>query len=223
MLVSAILFIAADKNKKSSDQIVANDDYNYIAVNDCMMWVSNNGDGSHNPTTDGAGFYWPGGEKATITAIFEDGLIWSYKTDDGGVKTNGNTHRQGLQAGKILENGTPDDPEKEKYRVYKIRKNWELLSPGEKKDAYEKDYNEWPVEDGAPWIDVDGDGVFTRGIDKPEFIGDETLWYVSNDLDPSRTTFVFGTLPIGLEIQTTVYAFFNPKNFLHNTVFKNIK
>ncbi len=214
----AILFIAAKDKQKNPNQITANDDYNYIAINECMMWVSNNGDGSHDPRTDGSGFYWPGGKNSRMTAIFEDGLVWGGIVN-GAVKVNGNTHRQGLQAGKILEDGTPDDPGKEKYRVYKIRKNWEELPPGPEKEAYEKDYNEWPVEDGAPWIDVNGDGAFTRGIDEPEFVGDETLWYVSNDMDPSRSTFTYGSLPIGLEFQVTVFGFARA-NMLGDAVFK---
>ncbi|MCO6472116.1 MAG: hypothetical protein J5I57_00100, partial [Melioribacteraceae bacterium] len=44
------------------NKINVNDDYAYIAINQCFMWVSNNGDGSHDPRTDGSGFYWPGGE-----------------------------------------------------------------------------------------------------------------------------------------------------------------
>ncbi|MCJ7553275.1 MAG: T9SS type A sorting domain-containing protein, partial [Ignavibacteriaceae bacterium] len=162
-----------------------------------------------------------GGEDAIKSAIFEDGLIWGGIVDTQ-IRVNGNTHRQGLQAGKILEDGTPDDPSLEKYRVFKINKYWQDLPPGSKRDKLEKDYNEWPVEDGAPWIDINGDGVFTRGVDKPEIIGDETLWYVSNDMDSVRSTFTFGTLPIGLEIQTTVYGF-NRANMLENSVFKKYK
>ncbi|MCJ7552290.1 MAG: hypothetical protein MUO34_00270, partial [Ignavibacteriaceae bacterium] len=180
LLVVVYGFLSGDINN-SINKTTTNDHFNYIAVNQCMMWVSNNGDGSHDPRTDGNGFYWPGGEDAIKSAIFEDGLIWGGIVDTQ-IRVNGNTHRQGLQAGKILEDGTPDDPSLEKYRVFKINKYWQDLPPGPKRDKLEKDYNEWPVEDGAPWIDINGDGVFTRGVDKPEIIGDETLWYVSNDM-----------------------------------------
>ena len=74
-LAAVILFIATKENKNHQNKITTNDHYNYIAINECLMWVSNNGDGSHDPRTDGSGFYWPGGENATLSAIFEDGLI----------------------------------------------------------------------------------------------------------------------------------------------------
>ncbi|MCF8243403.1 MAG: hypothetical protein K9J16_18660, partial [Melioribacteraceae bacterium] len=183
--------------------------------------VSNNGDGSHDPRTDASGFYWPGGIHSRLPAIFNDGLVWGGIVQ-GQVRFNGNTHRQGLQAGKILTDHSADDPAKEKYRVYKIRKNWESLSPGPEREEYEKDYNEWPAEDGAPWIDVNKDGIFTRGIDKPEHVGDETLWYVSNDLDIKRSHFTYGSDPIGLEFQVTVFGF-EKTNFLGDVVFKKYK
>lgn len=196
-----------DKDKSKLSKTNINDNYNWISVNQCFMWVGNNGLGSLNPITGNTqGFLWPGGDNATIGAIYEDGFIWGAKIGRE-VRVNGSVYRQGLQAGKILSDGTADDPSLTKYRVYKIRKGWELLAPGPVRDAYEKDYNEWPVEDGAPWDDIDGDGIFTRGVDQPQFIGDEVLWFVSNDLDPTRSTFTYGTLPMGLEQQTTVFAF----------------
>ena len=75
---------------------LTNDHYNYIDINEIMMWVSNNGDGSHDPVTDGNGFYWPGGRLAIKSAIFEDGLIWGGMVN-GEIRVNGNTHRQGLE------------------------------------------------------------------------------------------------------------------------------
>ncbi|MBU2447158.1 MAG: hypothetical protein KJ666_16515 [Bacteroidetes bacterium] len=204
-----------EKNQNRLNKVTINDNYNYIAINQVLMYVSNNGDGSHDPKTDGNGFYWPGGINATKSAIFEDGLIWAGKVGKE-VRMNGNTHRQGLQAGKILESGLPDDPSLTKYRVYKIRKGWESLPDGPARRAYKKDYEEWPIEDGAPYeIDETGKKV-------PQFISDEVLWYVANDMDPARSTFTYGSQPIGLEFQTTIFGF-NRTGPLGDMVFKKYK
>ncbi len=203
---------------KSVNKTTTNDNYNYIAINQIFMWVSNNGDGSHDPRTDAQGFYWPGGINATKGAIFEDGLVWGGKIGRE-VRVGGSTYRHSLEAGPILDDGTAADPGDSKYRIYKIRKDWESLPPGPEKDQYQKDYNEWPGDEGAPYIDVDGDGIYTAGVDQPQFIGDEVLWCVSNDLDASKTTNLYGTLPLGLEQQMTVFGF-NRTGSLGDMVFK---
>jgi hypothetical protein len=217
VVLSLVIFLGV-KDNSMLNKPLTNDDYNYIAINEILMWISNNGDGSHDPNTNGSGFYWPGGKISEKTAIFEDGLIWGCMVGRE-IRVNGNTHRQGLQAGKILPDGTADNPDDPRYRVYKIRKGWEELQPGPERDNYERDYNEWPVADGAPWVDVNSDDIFTRGVDQPEFVGDEVLWYVANDMDTSRSVFTYGSDPIGLEFQTTVFGF-NRLNFLKDVVFK---
>lgn len=212
-------FSPSDKEKtKRTSKVATNDNANFIDINQCFMWVGNNGMGSHSPVTDGQGFFWPGGRQATIGAIFADGLIWGAKIGRE-IRVNGATYRYGLQAGKILPDGTADNPNDPKYRIYKIRKGWESLPPGPERDALEKDYNEWPMEDGAPFEDVDGNGKFTPGVDKPQFVGDMVLWCVSNDMDASRSTFTYGTLPMGLEQQMTVFGF-NRTGDLGDMVFK---
>lgn len=195
-----------------------NDFNDYISINQILMWIGNNGMGSHDPRSDDSGFYWPGGENADKTAIFADGLIWGAKVGRE-IRTGGATYRYGLQAGKILDNGLADDPSLDKYRIFKIRKGWQGVPDPDLRDRLQKDYDEWPAEDGAPYIDVDGDGSFTAGIDEPDFVGDEVLWCVSNDMDAGRTTFLYGTNPMGLEIQTTVFGF-NLTGDLGNMVFK---
>jgi len=193
-----------------------NDHYNFIDVNEILMWVGNNGDGSHDPVSGFSGFSWPGGKFAKKKAVSREGLMWGCIAD-GDTLVNGNNHYQGLQAGKILSSGAVDDPQNPRYRVYKLLRNWESLPPGQERDIYQRDYNEWPVEDGAPWVDTDHNGIFTRGIDQPEFAGDQVLWYVANDLDSSRAVTLSGMT--GLEIQTTVYGF-NTVHFLKDVVFK---
>jgi len=204
----------SDKKKNNINKTNTTDFYDFISVNQCKMWMANSGDNSHDPIADGSGFFWPGGPLARISIIFEDGFIFG-GTVDGEIRVGGSTYRQGIQAGKILADGTADNPNLDKYRIYKIRRGWEDTDPDQDIDGdgiadlteYESDYNEWPVEDGAPWVDVDGDGIFTRGVDTPEFVGDEVLWYVANDLDASKTNFLYGTQPMGIEIQNTTFAF----------------
>ncbi len=214
-----ILFYAGtDHRNKELLKPLTNDHYNYIAINEILMWVSNNGDGSHSPLTDGNGFYWPGGKLAKKSAIFEDGLIWGGMVN-GEIRVNGNTHRQGLQAGKIFSGGIADNPDNPRYRVYKIRKDWEDFPPGPERETLERDYNEWPVQDGAPWVDVNGDEVYSPGVDTPKFTGDEMLWYVANDMDSARAFYTYASDPIGLEFQTTIFGY-NRTNDLADVVFK---
>jgi len=71
-LIASFKFIEDKKLAK----VNSNDDYDFISINNILMWVANNGDTAHDPFTDGNGFYWPGGKEATQSAIFEDGLVW---------------------------------------------------------------------------------------------------------------------------------------------------
>jgi hypothetical protein len=224
ILLFIFSFTFKGKPKTGLGKTTTNDAYDYINVNSILMWVSNTGDGSYNPTTKGAGFEWPAGSGKT--AIYEDGFIWGGLNrslpDSTQIQAGGSKYSRGLQAGKILENGHADDPNNPRYRVYKVFKDWQNLSPAPARDAYQKDYDEWPVEDGAPWIDVNGDGLFTRGIDKPNILGDEMLWSVANDLDSSRTKRLFNSSPLGIEQQTTVWGFAS-NNDLTNIVYKKVR
>ena len=222
-LIPILLIILSSRiisQNYSPNKTTTNDNNNYIAINQMKMWIGNNGMGSHDPYTDGAGLFWPGGENATIPAIFTDGLAWGGKVN-GEIRVNGDTYRYGLQAGKILSNGLADDPSLSKYRIYKIRKDWNELPSGPTKDRYQKDYDEWPGNDGAPFYDSNNDGVYTPGIDKPLFLGDEVLWCVMNDMDTSRTLYTYGSMPIGLEIQLTVYGYTH--STLKDVLFKKYK
>jgi len=192
--------------------------YNFIAGNQIKMFVSNNGDGSHNPLTGGSGFLWPGGFCSNINAVFEDGLVYGGIVE-GNVNVNGSTYRHGWQPGIILPDGSPADSTHSSSAIWKINKNWNSLPAGPIKDEYAFNYENWPGKYGAPFNDVDGDGKFTKGTDEPQFIGDEVLYFTSNDLDSEKTTSVYGSPPIGLEFHVTVWAY-DTDDFLQDVVFK---
>jgi hypothetical protein len=223
-----------------------NDFYAAFLINNVFNYYGNNGDGSFNPyTPDCEGFEWPKGGGAGKTAAFEDGLIWACR-QNGTLKANGSGYRHGLQAGKILPNGSADDPSLPKYRVYRVRPDvgptttWsaamkqkiqsqegdlirrfqgQSLTDSALYVQYIKDWNEWPASDGAPYTDVNGNGVYDPSVDIPGVAGaDQTLWHVSNDLDTKRANDVGGVTPIGLEVQRTIWGY-NRTGVLGNTIF----
>ena len=200
--------------------IDTNQTVDYISANEIFMWIGNNGMGSHDPRSDGSGFYWPGGKGATIPAIFADGLVWGGKVN-GEIRVNGSTYRYGLTPGYILPSGLPSDPLEIKSKIFKLKKDWQYLPPGAERNRYEFDFLNWPVDVGAPWEDNNGDGVYTLGIDNPKILGDETLFFVANDLDTLTSLYAYGSNPIGLEFQVTTFGF--NSELLKDVVFKKYK
>ncbi len=195
--------------------------YDYIAINDIFMYFATDGGGSYNRQTGGNGFYWPGGISATQGAVFEDGPLWGGLVN-GDTLVHGSTYRQGLQPGNIISTGIAADPNSPDLGVYKVRPDWMLMSDSPFKQRLEYDWNHWPVHLGAPWIDEDGDGTYNPQIDRPDIAGDEMNWMVMNDLDSTRTKFLYGAYPIGIEVQLAIYGY-NTENDLKDVVFKRYK
>ena len=113
------------------------------------------------------------------------------------------------------------DPLAAKYRIYTVNIN--MLDDPENYS----DFQNWPVDQGAPWVDVDGDGVYTplpNGTDHPEFIGDSVAFYTTADDDQAYKINI-GTQPTNLDFQFLTYSFYRPDvaPFLNNTVFYKVK
>jgi hypothetical protein len=201
-------------------KIITYKSIDYISSNEIFMWMGNNGMNAHDPINDASGFYWPGGENAVLSAIFSDGLLWGGKVN-GEIRVNGATYRQGLTPGYILPSGLPSDPYEIKSKIFKLKKDWQYLPPSAERSRYEYDYINWPVDIGAPWDDNNDDGVYTLGIDEPKIFGDETLFFVANDLDTLRSLYTYGSNPVGLEFQVTTFGYNN--ELLRDVVFKKFK
>ncbi|MBR9979056.1 MAG: hypothetical protein KFH87_13305 [Bacteroidetes bacterium] len=209
--------------KKSASELrkeAADDQWDFISINNCLMWLSNNGRMAHNPGTSASGFEWPTGSAKYV--IFTDGIVWGGLVE-GEVRVGGATYNAGLQAGPILADGTASDPSDPRNRIYKIRKVGEddFYNLGEQMQVQmRQDYEEWPVDHGAPWVDKDGDGIYSPDFqeflevgydscttDTPMLPGDETIWFVSNDLNPAKALNLYGSPFIGLELHTLVWAY----------------
>ena len=88
---------------------------------------------------------------------------------------------------------------------------------------YWTDWLTWPAAEGAPYTDVNHNGIYDPATDIPGVPGaDQTIWYVANDCDPSRTQFLAGSGVIGLEMQKTIWAYNIPGPFA-NTIYSSTR
>ncbi|MBI5868822.1 MAG: hypothetical protein HZB43_11150 [candidate division Zixibacteria bacterium] len=132
------------------------------------------------------GLYFPARDpsKTDNTSVVYAGGIWIGAMVENEIRVAVAEYSQDFVPGKMI-NGSPA-PDNESYHVYKIVRG----------DTTSSDYLNWPVADGAP---VDATG-------RPLLIGDQTLWCVYNDADPSSHN-SGATKPLGLEVQQTVFGF----------------
>ena len=215
-----------------------------VNIGNISCWLYNDGQSAIDPTGN-AGVIYPRG---TAGVIYEDGLVWGARVpgDNGAteIRVGGATYRTGTRALST--------------RIYRIRRDWRMLTTravvreaaeffqveaggvsGEQAryilEQYKEDWKEWPVEQGAPWVDKDGDGVYNpvtdenglpdaRKGDYPGIIGaDQVIWYKMDDQDAGKTTNLYGSKPLGLEIDVTVWGVKQPESPLGQAVFKKYK
>ncbi|MBM3285838.1 MAG: hypothetical protein FJY88_00585 [Candidatus Eisenbacteria bacterium] len=176
-----------------------------IDVNNIDMFVTNSGGFGRDLESQGgpSGTFFPRGTNKA--AVYACGL-WFGSKAEGEVRVTVAEYDLEYQPGRIYNEGstiTYDNPADARLRVYKIVKG----------DTQSEDYLNWPIADGAP---VDAEG-------RPLFVGDQTLWAVYNDADPSGHTNNAGaTAPQNIEIQQTTFAFDRPAP-LGNMVFVKFK
>ncbi len=153
-----------------------------------------------------------------------------------------------LSPGTSLTPPVADDPALMKYRVYRVRPDvrpgipfdadmearldtseaayiarYTPITARQIYDQYLQDWTAWPAADGAPFYDVDGNGHYDPAVDVPGVPGaDQTLWYVANDLDSTKTMQLAGCPPIGLEMQKTIWGY-RSGGALGNTILSTTK
>ncbi len=197
----------------------------YLNLNNISTIFTNDGISDIDPWGSNSGFKYP--KETGKTAIYTSGLLWGVKiAGDPQVRVGGTAYRTGLQGGKILSPGVAEDPNDPHVRIYRVRPNvypggppvdlsWEAFDEGktepEVRAQYELDWTEWRWQDGAPYLDGNNNGQYDPDPTSNDVPGIEdaiqTIWFVANDLDPARTYFLYGTAPIGIEYQATMWEY----------------
>ncbi|MFN0157535.1 MAG: T9SS type A sorting domain-containing protein [Bacteroidota bacterium] len=125
------------------------------------------------------------------------------------------------------------DPDHPRARIYKIRRDWQNLTTTDPDivmetaefnnispidvtpqmaqaiiNQYVLDWNEWPGDLGAPFYDLNANGIWDAGIDRPGLQNaDQVMWFVINDVDSIATRLLYGSPSIGLEVQMTLWGY----------------
>lgn len=201
--------------------------YSKFNINNISTYLYNNGKADMSASGD-SGFQFPIG--TDNTAVFSSGLNWG-AIINGKIFAGGSSYSSGLSPGRILENGNAEDPNSTNVRVFKVRPDYstaefknEILDEKKTKqeifNQYQKDWDEWPAKYGAPFEDINHDGNYDPQIDIPGVPGaDQTLWFVANDLDSIQTKSLYGSLPMGIEMQVTIWGY-NRNDDYGNALFK---
>ncbi|MBK9097011.1 MAG: T9SS type A sorting domain-containing protein [bacterium] len=241
LLLFAFAFMDAraeggDKKNNTLNKITGSPVYKKFNINRISTWFKNDGESDINPNGN-SGFEYP--RRSGKTAIFQAGLVWGGKVG-GQTRVGGSSYRQGTVPGKILNSGVPasqligEDPNLDNVRAFRVRPDYltgsvqaeiddDEGSESEIREAYERDWMDWPAADGAPFTDVDGDGAYNPAVDIPGVPGaDQTIWFVCNDTDPNQTQFMYGSLPMGIEEQVTVWGY-NSAGPLGSMLFRKFK
>jgi hypothetical protein len=179
------------KIQRAAKSIDNNDRMN---VNNLDMVVTNHGSLAYDLLTGNAGLIYPTG--TLKTAVFAAGL-WV------GAKVGGQTR---VAVGEYSQEYTPGpmaggtfQPDNATFRNFRF-------------DAAN------PLT-GADLTDYLNQGGPTDTLGNPQFFGDATIWSVFNDADPGvHTNDAGSTLPLGIEVQQTVFAY-NQSGPLGNTIF----
>lgn len=211
-------------NKPSLSKASVNPAQSLMNINNITSWVGQ--DGFHDwvvaSSYNGA---FPKG--ASVGAIFAEGIVWGGKVSDGGsqlIRVNGNTY--GTGAAPLT-------------RVFRVRPDYvsgDLSSDAASffdkplgavtesdiqtiRDQYALDWQEWPAEEGALYKDVNEDGQYDPSIDIPGIPGAAQTLYIK--YDDSKSASNYGSIPIGLEVSETYWAYAY-SGALGNVIYKKV-
>ncbi len=213
-------------------------------ISNWAYWLYWDGKSANDPLGNSGGIY----PRGTAGVIFQDGFIWGgYLEGDSLPRVGGQTYNIGTVPGWINPDGMGADPNAPDVRIYRIRKDYKTLTFAQVKqdaaeqlmkpantvteeeaqniiDQYAKDWEEWPVDKGAPYIDKNGNGIYDKDEDEPGIANaDQVVWFAANDLDASATTALYGSQPIGIELQVTAWAYNQPGGTIGQLIFKRYK
>ena len=193
---------AAEPVGENSPTMLMRTDTGQFTGNRINDYLENNGMIVSHRVTGNSGMEWPAG--TNLLSNFASG-IWFSGMVDGAIRT-----AVGEYGPEFVSGPWAGDFNANEHQLYIVNKS-DLADP-----LASSDFQNWPADLGAPWVDVDGDGVYSplpNGPDHPDFIGDQVIWYVMNDGDVATHANIFSTQPLGIEVRMTIWGYNRPDAF----------
>ncbi|MGH1362895.1 MAG: T9SS type A sorting domain-containing protein [Calditrichia bacterium] len=251
LLLGSILMLEARGPKEDRKYSVSEGitPYSLWNINNISGWIRNDGLSAHTPSGN-SGITYP---RQTAQMIYQDGILWGGFVRDNdptkpGIRVGGQTYNAGTTSGYVLTPGpnpTPSSP----MSIYRIRRDYQNLTTSSPDvildaaeinqidpsqvttqqaqdvlDQYALDWQTWPAGIGAPFYDNNNNGTYEPAVDEPGLANaDQVVWFVTHDLDESTTVGLYGSPPMGLEIQTTMWGYKGDSGSLANMTFQRYR
>jgi hypothetical protein len=206
-------------------------------INNISTFIYNDGTADINGSNPG--YIFPA--LGSNTACFQSGFLFGGyvgAVSDNQLRIGGSVYRTSLTPGRIISDGVAEDPTASDARIYRVRPDYltgsvskEILDEGKSEQSiraqYALDWTQWPAAQGAPFTygkDANGNqrtsGDYDPNYDIPGAAGaDQTIWFVANDLNTTQAQTFYKTVPLGVEVQCTVWGY-NQSGALGNMLFK---
>ena len=233
-----------------------------VNIGQVAMWIYADGTSANEPNGN-SGLYFPRGSSPTTPFIFQDGLIWGGKINDGldpVIRVGGQAYSTGTVPGAILSKGVGEDlnDSKNVYRIWRVRRDFATVADEDLildaaevffvspttitsaeiqtlRNIYRNDWVDWPAYKGAPFYDADGDGQYNPQFDadgnpilfpladEPGYANaDQVVWLICNDLNSAQSIGLYGSPPMGMEMQLTCWAY-KRTDAVGNVIFKEFR
>lgn len=177
-----------------------------ISGNNLKVYVNNRGViGQNTSLQNTPGFEWPAGSGNHL--IFSSGMTIAAKYQ-GDLRMTSASYYGEYKAGYTGEFLIPISDNR--FKLYKVKKS---DSPGSSWD-----YDNWGlmVPFGAPYVDINHNGIYNSGVDKPGIKGAaETVFIALTDSDPESHTWGEGwgggTQPLYCDLRLTIWTYDLPQ------------
>ena len=195
-----------------------------IDIGNITSWISDNGQRPALFSSSWNGSF-PKGFIGGV--VYQEGILWGGLVNDGlspAVRVGGNTYFNGTTA---------------LTRIVRVRTDYKTADLTEDAanffqtfsssvtadqiqqiyDQYDKDWQEWPANLGAPYSDVNKDGVYEPNVDIPGIPGASQTIFIS--YDDRNSLDAYGSPPIGFLINETIWSY-SADGPLGNSIFKKV-